>query len=66
VYINGQEVECGVVTDSTKTVFRSESAKFHVFLQMSREMWEFDEDGEVHFEKALHGERSSPGAGAAP
>ena len=55
LYIGGKEVECGLVTENTKTVFRSESAKYHVFLQMSREMWEFDEDGELYLERAMQG-----------
>jgi hypothetical protein len=34
-------------------IFRSASAKYFLFIQMSREMWEFDEDGELYFEKAV-------------
>lgn len=31
----------------TKTVFRSESAKYYIFIQLSKEMWMFDDDGSV-------------------
>lgn len=44
---------CGYITDNTRIIFRSESAKFFIFLQMCKEMWDFDEDGELFFEKAV-------------
>ncbi|CAG8442780.1 2976_t:CDS:2 [Dentiscutata heterogama] len=47
------QVSCGYITGETKPIFRSESAKLFIFVQMSREMWEFDEDGELYFEKAI-------------
>jgi hypothetical protein len=50
-----EKVQYGVVTENTKVIFRSESAKFFIFFQMSREMWEFDEDGDLFYEKALQG-----------
>ncbi|RKP13550.1 hypothetical protein BJ684DRAFT_19966, partial [Piptocephalis cylindrospora] len=55
IYCQGQPTPCGYITPDTKILFRSESARFHLFLQMSREMWDFDEDGEVYFEKATSG-----------
>jgi hypothetical protein len=45
----------GVCMDHTRFIFRSETAKFFLFLQMSKEMWEFDEDGEMFFEKCVYG-----------
>ena len=51
-------MRCGLVTKDTKIILRSESAKYFIFLQMSREMWEFDEDGELYYEKAFQGERN--------
>ncbi len=51
----GQMVASGVITESTKLVFRSRSARFVVLLQMSREMWEFAQDGHLYFEKAVSG-----------
>ncbi|KAI8806164.1 hypothetical protein BJ742DRAFT_855389 [Cladochytrium replicatum] len=55
VYIDGNEALTAYVTDSTKFVYRSESAKYFLFIQVSKEMREFDEDGEVYFEKCVHG-----------
>ncbi|KAJ3412424.1 vacuolar membrane-associated protein iml1 [Chytridiales sp. JEL 0842] len=53
--VNGRQVSCAYITDTTKAIFRSESAKYFLFIQMSKEMWEFDEDGELYFEKCVHG-----------
>lgn len=55
LYIDGQRALSGYVAPSTKAVFRSESAKYDILLQMSKEMWEFDEGGEIYYEKVLHG-----------
>lgn len=55
IYIGGQRALSGYVAPSTKTVFRSESAKYDVLIQMSKEMWEFDEGGEIYYEKVLQG-----------
>ncbi|TPX59745.1 hypothetical protein SpCBS45565_g07662 [Spizellomyces sp. 'palustris'] len=51
----GKRFACGYITENTKTIFRSETAKYFIFIQMSKEMWEFDEDGELYFEKCVHG-----------
>ncbi|KAJ3193213.1 vacuolar membrane-associated protein iml1, partial [Irineochytrium annulatum] len=53
--VNGRSVPCALVTENTRTIYRSESAKYFIFIQMSKEMWEFDEDGELYFEKCVHG-----------
>jgi len=55
ILVNGRKVACGYITNSTKTIFRSESSKFFIFIQLSKEMWDFDEDGELFYEKALTG-----------
>ncbi|KAL1915959.1 uncharacterized protein VTP21DRAFT_6347 [Calcarisporiella thermophila] len=55
IYINGESVASGYITANTRIVFRSKSAKYILFIQMSREMWEFDEDGELRFEKCVYG-----------
>ncbi|KAM3588807.1 vacuolar membrane-associated protein iml1 [Umbelopsis sp. WA50703] len=47
-------VTSGYVDSSTRAIFRSGSAKFFLFIQMSKEMWDFDEDGELHFEKVVN------------
>ncbi|KAK9712490.1 vacuolar membrane-associated protein iml1, partial [Basidiobolus ranarum] len=54
IYVGGNTVMCGYITENTRTIFRSESAKYYIFIQMSREMWDFDEDGMLFFEKATH------------
>ncbi|RIB15209.1 hypothetical protein C2G38_2247793 [Gigaspora rosea] len=53
IYVKKRQVSCGYITGETKPIFRSESAKLFIFVQMSREMWEFDEDGELYFEKTI-------------
>jgi hypothetical protein len=55
IFVKGEQALCGYVTGNTKPIFRSESAKLFIFVQMSREMWEFDEDGELYYEKAIDG-----------
>ncbi|KAI8835094.1 hypothetical protein BC829DRAFT_458185 [Chytridium lagenaria] len=47
----GRSVPCAYITENTRTIYRSESAKYFIFIQMSKEMWEFDDDGELYFEK---------------
>ncbi|TPX31002.1 hypothetical protein SmJEL517_g05555 [Synchytrium microbalum] len=51
----GHSVQCAYITDDTKAIFRSESAKYFLFIQMGKGMWDFDEDGELYSEKCLHG-----------
>ena len=54
--INEKPRISGIIQESTKFIFRSETAKFIIFVQMSQEMWEFDElDGELYFEKVVNG-----------
>lgn len=55
LWINGNMVKCGLVTDSTRIVLRSASALVYIFVQMSKEMWEFDKYGQLQFEKAVNG-----------
>lgn len=55
---NGKTVRSGYVTQETKFVFRSKSAKFYLLIQMSAEMWQFADDGELYFEKVNHFLRS--------
>lgn len=43
------------MNENTKFIFRSESAKYFIFIQMSCEMWHFDEDGDLYHEKCLYG-----------
>lgn len=53
IYINGERVSSSYFTSRTKTIFRSASAKYYVFIQVCRETYEFDEDGERYYEKAM-------------
>eukprot|EP01133_Synstelium_polycarpum_P007289 gene7289-8471_t len=52
---NAQKVSSGLIDESTKFVFRSRSAKFILLIQMSKEMWDFADDGDLYFEKAVNG-----------
>jgi len=57
IYINGQSVQSGYFSPRTKPVFRSESARYVLFIQMSKEMWDFDAEGagEIMFNKVVGG-----------
>uniref|UniRef100_A0A0R3TBG1 DEP domain-containing protein n=1 Tax=Rodentolepis nana TaxID=102285 RepID=A0A0R3TBG1_RODNA len=50
---NGELLSCGYISDRTKIIFRSSSATYHIFIQMSKEMWNFDEFGDLLFEKSI-------------
>lgn len=54
---NGQKVQDAFFDASTKPIFRSESARYVLFIQMSKEMWDFDADGtgEIMFNKVING-----------
>jgi Vacuolar membrane-associated protein Iml1 len=49
-----EAVLSGMVTPSTKLTYRSRSSHIVLLIQMSREMWQFDNDGEMHFEKLVN------------
>lgn len=57
IYINGQSVQSGYFSPRSKPIFRSESARYVLFIQMSREMWDFDAEGagEIMFNKVVSG-----------
>ncbi|KAI9223975.1 hypothetical protein BC828DRAFT_185659 [Blastocladiella britannica] len=52
-----RKAACGVVTDDTKTIFRSESARVYLLVHLAAEMWQFADDadgcGDVYFERAV-------------
>lgn len=56
IYRGKHRYSSGIVTAKTKTIYRSRSSQFYIFIQLAREFWEFDEDGERYYEKVLHGE----------
>ena len=57
IYVKGRNVPSAFFHASTKPIFRSESARYVLFIQMSREMWDFDADGtrEIMFDKVING-----------
>ncbi|KAK4227863.1 vacuolar membrane-associated protein iml-1 [Podospora fimiseda] len=57
VYVDGRKVHSAFFGRDTKPIFRSESARFVLFIQMAREMWDFDSDGsgEIMFYKVVNG-----------
>ena len=57
IFIRGRKVHTGLFGKSTKPVFRSESARYVLFIQMSKEMWDFDSQGtgEIMFDKVING-----------
>lgn len=57
IFVQGQKVQSAFFDASTKPIFRSESARYIIFIQMSKEMWDFDADstGEIMFSKVING-----------
>ena len=45
IYRQGKRVSSGFFANSTKPIFRSVSARYVIFLQMSKEMWDFEPEG---------------------
>ncbi len=45
IFVKGRKVPSAFFHASTKPIFRSESARYVLFIQMSKEMWDFDADG---------------------
>ncbi|KAJ6526232.1 hypothetical protein DFH09DRAFT_1328576 [Mycena vulgaris] len=54
IYVGGKKVSAACMTSTTKTIFRSLSAKVTIFIQVCRELWEFAGDGERYNEKIVH------------
>ena len=57
VYVQGRKVQSAFFGPNSRPIFRSESARYIIFIQMAREMWEFDSDGsgEIMFNKCVDG-----------
>ncbi|PWN42538.1 hypothetical protein IE81DRAFT_313369 [Ceraceosorus guamensis] len=55
IFIKEKKVTSGYIAPHTRTIYRSESAKYNLLIQLAKEMWEFDEDGELYYEKAISG-----------
>lgn len=54
IYKNGQKILSAYIGENTKIVYRSESAKLTFLIQLSREMWHFEENGEIMFHKLVN------------
>ncbi|KAJ2348309.1 vacuolar membrane-associated protein iml1, partial [Coemansia sp. RSA 2618] len=54
IYKNSAEIPCGFISGATQPIFRSESGRFIIFIQMSEEMWAYQEDGHLCFEKTVN------------
>ena len=52
--INGTPTISGVISERTHFVFRSRSARIIWLVQISSEMWEYDQNGDLYFEKFLN------------
>ncbi|KAJ9632378.1 vacuolar membrane-associated protein iml1 [Taxawa tesnikishii (nom. ined.)] len=57
IYVKGKRVGSAYFSPTTRPIFRSESARYVIFIQMSREMWDFDTEGsgEIMFNKVVNG-----------
>lgn len=55
MWSQGLRMASGYVNEETKVVFRSASSMVYLFLQMSSEMWDYDINGDLYFEKAVNG-----------
>lgn len=52
--VNMNETKCGLITNETKLIFRSRSARMFWLIQLSEEMWNFNQDGQLYFEKVVN------------
>ncbi|XP_015788875.1 GATOR complex protein DEPDC5 isoform X2 [Tetranychus urticae] len=55
MWSQGERVASGYLSSDTKIVFRSASSMVYLFIQMSSEMWDYDINGDLYFEKAING-----------
>lgn len=57
VFVDGRKVHSAFFCHNTRPIFRSESARYVLFIQMASEMWDFDPDdsGEILFYKVVNG-----------
>ena len=54
IYKDGKKFFSGYIGEETKVIIRSESARFFFIIQITEEMWHFQEDGEVLFQKVVN------------
>lgn len=55
MWSSGERVSAGYISEDTKIVYRSASSMVYLFIQMSSEMWDYDINGDLYFEKAVNG-----------
>lgn len=57
IHVNGRHSQVAFFDSSTVPVFRSEAARYVIFIQMSSEMWDFDSEGngEILFNRVVNG-----------
>ncbi|GAB7338877.1 hypothetical protein MBLNU457_5562t1 [Dothideomycetes sp. NU457] len=57
IFVRGRKVTSALIRPATVPIFRSESARYVFFVQMSAEMWDFDSEGsgELMFNKVING-----------
>jgi len=56
IYVNGAKAKSAMFTPNTRPIFRSESARFVLYIQMSKEMWEFETtcSGDIVAERVIN------------
>lgn len=54
IYRNGKKVVSAYIGPDTRIVYRSESSRMVWFIQMSEEMWQFEESGQIIFHKMIN------------
>lgn len=57
IHVKGQHSQVAYFDSATVPVFRSEAARYVIFIQMSSEMWDFDSEGngEILFNRVVNG-----------
>lgn len=54
IYRNGLRKFSGYIGPHTRLVFRSDSSRMLIFIQMSAEMWQFDSTGDIVFDQLVN------------
>ncbi|SCV99331.1 LAFE_0A00804g1_1 [Lachancea fermentati] len=54
IYRDGKKLLSGYIGENTRIIFRSESARLIFLIQITDEMWHFEENGEIMFHKVVN------------
>lgn len=54
IYRNGKKVLSAYIGPNTRIIYRSDSSRLVFFIQMSAEMWHFEEQGHIVFHKMIN------------